>query len=193
MSQSELLALVTQTLTRLSIDHMITGSLASSLYGEPRATHDIDVVARFDQRHIEPLMAAFPPPRFYLSKESIRDALGAAGMFNLVDMDSGVKVDVWRLTSDAFDQARFERRRTELIDQHAMTFSSAEDIILAKIAWAKLSGGSEKQLTDAIRVYETQGEKLDHAYLSQWIERLDVDEQWQHLVREAQPLRDDES
>jgi hypothetical protein len=192
MSQSELLALVTQTLTRLGIDHMITGSLASSLYGEPRATHDIDVVAQFDERHIAPLAAAFPAPQFFLSEENIRDALGPAGMFNILEMDSGVKIDIWRLTTAAFDRARFERRRSELIDQHAITFSSPEDVILAKIAWAKLSGGSEKQLTDAIRVYETQYEKLDHTYLSQWVERLDVNEQWQQLLREARPLRGDE-
>lgn len=192
MSQSELLALLTQTLTRLGIDHMITGSLASSLYGEPRATHDIDLVARFDEQHVAPLVAAFPPPHFYLTEDGIRDALGPVGMFNLVDMDSGVKVDFWRLTTDPFDQARFARRRPELIDQHNIVFSSPEDIILAKLTWAKLSGGSEKQLTDAIRVYETQYDVLDHAYLSQWVARLDVNDSWQHLEREARPLRQDD-
>jgi hypothetical protein len=193
MSQSELLALVTQTLTRLGIDHMITGSLASSLYGEPRATHDIDVVAQLDERHIAPLLAAFAAPQFFVSEQSIRDALDPPGMFNILEIDSGVNIDIWRLTADEFDQARFQRRRTELINQHAMLFSSPEDIILAKLVWAKLSGGSEKQLTDAIRVYETQYETLDHAYLNQWVERLDVKVQWQQLLREAKPLRDDES
>jgi hypothetical protein len=192
MSQSELLALVTQTLTRLSIDHMITGSLASSLYGEPRATHDIDVVAQFDERHIAELLDAFPAPQFYLSEQSIRDALEPPGMFNILDMDSGVKIDIWKLTTDAFDQSRFKRRRNESIDEHDVTFSSPEDIILVKLVWAKLSGGSEKQLTDALRVYETQYESLDHTYLGRWVERLNVDEQWQHLLREAEPLRDDE-
>jgi hypothetical protein len=190
MSQSELLALVTQTLTRLGIDHMITGSLASSLYGEPRATHDIDVVARFDERHVAPLLTAFPAPQFYLSEQNIRDALNPPGMFNILEINSGVKIDIWRVTTDAFDQARFARRRTEVIDQHEIMFSSPEDIILAKLVWAKLSGGSEKQLTDAIRVYETQYEALDHPYLNEWVERLGVSELWQHLLCEARPLRD---
>ena len=192
MSQSELLALLAETLARLGIDHMITGSLASSLYGEPRATHDIDVVAQFDEQHIAPLMAAFSAPNFYVTEKGIRDALGPTGMFNVVDMTSGVKVDVWRLTKEAFDQSRFARRRSEVIDQHTIVFSSPEDIILAKLLWAKLAGGSEKQLTDAIRVYETQYEVLDHTYLKQWLERLDVNEQWQRIVRDAKPLCEDQ-
>lgn len=44
MSQQELLRIVIQALTQAGIDYMITGSLASSLQGEPRATHDIDLV-----------------------------------------------------------------------------------------------------------------------------------------------------
>ena len=190
MSQSELLALVTQTLSRLGIAHMITGSLASSLYGEPRATHDIDVIAQFDDRHVASLFEAFPPPRFYVTEAAIRDALGPAGTFNIVDMESGVKVDVWRLTAEPFDQARFQRRRAETIHQQAVPFPSPEDVILAKLLWTKLSGGSEKQLTDAVRVYETQYEALDHAYLSQWVEQLEVSDEWQRLLQAAQPLSD---
>ena len=189
MSQSELLALLAETFARLGIDHMITGSLASSLYGEPRATHDIDVVAQFDEQHVVPLVAAFSAPNFYLTEEGIRDALGPVGMFNLVDMESGVKVDVWRLTADAFDVARFARRRPEEIDRHTIVFSSPEDTILAKLHWAKLSGGSEKQLTDAVRVYETQYDALDHAYLSKWVQELKMSELWQQLLCEAHPVR----
>ena len=44
MSQQELLKQVVPILTAASIEYMVTGSIASSLQGEPRLTHDIDLV-----------------------------------------------------------------------------------------------------------------------------------------------------
>ena len=42
MSQQELLKKVIQTLEYAEIDYMVTGSVASSLQGEPRSTHLIE-------------------------------------------------------------------------------------------------------------------------------------------------------
>ena len=44
MSQQSLLKKVIQRLENLGIEYMITGSIVSSLQGEPRSTNDIDVV-----------------------------------------------------------------------------------------------------------------------------------------------------
>ena len=44
MSQQELLTAVAAALDRIGIQYMVTGSIASSLYGEPRLSHDIDVL-----------------------------------------------------------------------------------------------------------------------------------------------------
>ncbi len=66
--------------------------------------------------------------------------------------------------------------------------SKPEDTILAKLRWAKMSGGSEKQFTDALRVYEVQYEQLDLLYLKNWVKRLGVDELWQRLQQNATPL-----
>ena len=67
-----------------------------------------------------------------------------------------------------------------------MQVSSPEDTILAKLRWAKLSGGSEKQFTDALRVYEVQFGKLDLEYLDQWVKKLDVESLWKRLKGEAE-------
>lgn len=45
MEQNELLHYTIQALEELGIAYMIGGSLASSAYGEPRLTNDIDIVA----------------------------------------------------------------------------------------------------------------------------------------------------
>ncbi|GAF81055.1 unnamed protein product, partial [marine sediment metagenome] len=66
--------------------------------------------------------------------------------------------------------------------------SSSEDTILAKLRWAKLSGGSEKQFTDALRVYEVQYGKLDIDYLEQWVKKLNVESLWKRLADEAETV-----
>ncbi len=69
-----------------------------------------------------------------------------------------------------------------------MKISAPEDTILKKLHWANLSGGSEKQFTDALRVYEIQFVKLNLDYMEKWAVYLKVDELWQRLKKEAQPI-----
>lgn len=67
MSQQELLSRVVRELEKLDVEYMLTGSLASSVQGEPRATHDIDLVVELRATVAQRLVEAFPPPDFYLS------------------------------------------------------------------------------------------------------------------------------
>lgn len=69
-----------------------------------------------------------------------------------------------------------------------MQVSTPEDTILAKLRWVKLSGGSEKQFTDALRVYEVQYGKLNIDYLKHWVKGLDVESLWKRLVNEAETV-----
>ncbi len=188
MPQSELLKLVLQVLEKLGIEFMITGSFASSLQGEPRATHDIDLVVSLPAGAVPALVTAFPPDQFYLDAESVHEALRTQRMFNLIDFRGGGKVDFWILTGEPFDQSRFARRRKREFLGADAWYSSPEDTILAKLRWAKLSGGSEKQFRDALRVYEIQSSQLDQSYLEEWAAKLEVDELWNALKSAAQEL-----
>lgn len=185
MSQSELLKSVVQVLESAKIDYMVTGSIASSLHGEPRLTHDIDIVAPIETGNIDVLLRAFQAPAFYLSAESIESALRNQSMFNLLDVFGGDKVDFWILTTEPFDRSRFSRRRRQTIDGKQIDVSSPEDTILAKLRWAELSGGSEKQFQDALRIYEVQHAALDLAYINLWADHLNVEPLWRRLQAEA--------
>lgn len=186
MSQQELLKKIIQTLEESHVEYMITGSVASSLHGEPRSTHDIDVVVAIKKADVSKLTRIFHPPRFYLDKESIHQAIEKKDMFNLIDSKEGGKIDFWMLTDDPFDQCRFSRRQKEKVMGFQMQVSSPEDTILVKLKWAKLSGGSEKQFTDALRVYEVQSKNLDTAYLETWVKKLDLESLWKDLKAKAQ-------
>ena len=186
MSQQELLKKVIQALDQVGIQYMITGSLVSSLQGEPRSTHDIDMVIAIQESKIHELIKTFPPPNFYLDEDSILDAINRQSMFNLIDIDVGDKVDFWILTREPFDQSRFSRKISEEFMGFKMQVSTPEDTILAKLRWAKLSGGSEKQFTDALRVYEVQYGKLNIDYLEHWVKKLALESLWKRLVDEAE-------
>lgn len=112
MSQQELLRKVIQALDSAGIEYMISGSMASSLQGEPRSTHDIDIVVAIERASARKLAEAFSPPDYYLDEQSIIEAIGGNGMFNLTDVNSGDKVDFWVLTDEPFDRSRFARGGT---------------------------------------------------------------------------------
>src|ERR1019366_6557769 len=116
MSQQELLTKVIHTLDAMAIDYMVTGSVASSYHGEPRSTHDIDIVIALEARDIPRMLKSFPPPDYYLEEESIRDALASRNMFNLMG---------GRLAGDLFMGARQERSASAGIDREASAPAAA--------------------------------------------------------------------
>lgn len=186
MSQPELLRRVVEVLDRAGISYMVTGSVASSLQGEPRSTHDLDLVIAVDQSRIEDLLAGFPRPGFYADAEAAREAVRTSGMFNVIEVEEGDKVDFWLLTNDPFDRSRFARRYEEEVFGIRLQVSRPEDTILQKLKWVKMSGGSEKSYVDALRVYEVQAGGLDLGYMQEWAERLGVEDLWNRIRREAE-------
>ena len=188
MSQVELLGHVVATLERSGIGYLITGSIASSLQGEPRATHDLDVVVAIEESHVAELLAAFPRPRYYVNEPAVRQAIRERGMFNVIDAEEGGKVDFWMLTDEPFDRSRFSRRMRKSALGLAFDVSSPEDTILAKLRWSRLAGDSSKTYTDALRVYEVQAGLLDRAYMADWAIRLGVTDLWERIRREAEPI-----
>lgn len=185
MSQQTLLEKVIRTLNRLGIEYMVTGSTVSSLQGEPRSTHDIDIIVDLPKSKAPALSEAFSSPDYYFDPDALLQAISSRGMANLIDMQSGDKVDFWLLTETSFDHARFSRRYYEEVLGMRIAVSSPEDTILMKLRWSKMSGGSEKQFIDAIRVYEVQHEKLDDEYLREWTLKLGIEKEMEKLKAEA--------
>lgn len=188
MSQQELLRKVVELLESNSIGYLLTGSVVSSLQGEPRASHDIDLVVELRTDQVDIIVEAFPQPDYYVTRSSALDAIRRRRMFNLLEVPTGNKVDFWILTEQPFDRSRFARRKRSEDLGVPLWVSAPEDTILMKLAWAAASGGSDKQFGDALRVFEVQGSALDHAYLDDWAERLGVAELWRRLKKRAVPI-----
>ena len=174
MSQQALLTRIVEALDGAGIPYMLTGSLASSLQGQPRATHAIDLVIDIASGDVARVARALSAPEVYLDERAISDATRRRTMFNLSDSSSGDKADFWLLTDDPYDRERFARRtRVEALALE-LSVSAPEDTILMKLRWSAQSGGSEKQFNDAVGVYELQAGSLDERYLDEWALRLEV-------------------
>jgi hypothetical protein len=73
---------VIEVLERLEIPYMVVGGFAAILYGQPRLTIDVDVVVEMEPRHVDPFVAAFPIPDYYVSEEAVRDSLRRRYLFH---------------------------------------------------------------------------------------------------------------
>ncbi len=183
MELYELLHKIVETFERLKIPYLVTGSVASMAYGEPRLTNDIDMVAGIDEGRITGLLAAFPSGEFYVSEEMIRRAIRQHGQFNIIHPASGLKVDVMIRQDTPFDRSRFGRiRRIAPDESYEANFASPEDVIIKKMEYYR-EGGSEKHLRDITGILKISGEEVDRGYLAEWAERLNLTEIWDAVKR----------
>ncbi len=145
---------------------MLTGSYASNLYGRVRSTMDADLVVLLAAGQMLKLVRELDAD-FYLDSRSLAEVSEAGREFNAIHKSSGLRVDFFLLGAEAFDRAAFRRRKRKRIFGRSVPVISAEDLILAKLRWAK-QGGSGRQIEDAAGVFEAQRGRLDLPYLRRW-------------------------
>lgn len=177
-----------ETLAGLGAEYMLTGSLVSSAQGQPRATHDIDVVVDMTALVARRIAEAFPEPEFYADPTAAIEAATTLSMFNIIDNAEGDKIGVWALTESEFDHSRFSRRLRLDIGGIEAWVSAPEDTILMKLRWMAVHGGGERHLLDAVAVQEVQGASLDAAYLDRWAAREGVADLLARVRREARAV-----
>lgn len=169
VSELEVLRDITGRLEAAGIAYMLTGSMAMNYYAEPRMTRDIDLVVALQPEDAARLRELFGRD-YYLPEADLDRALASAGMFNIVHLESIVKVDFIVCKSDPYRQAEFSRRVLLDLPGFHVWAASREDLILSKLVWAK-DPGSELQLRD---VKNLLAGETDRKYLEEWAGRLTV-------------------
>jgi len=162
-----------EALESTGIPYAVTGSWVVSAYGILRTTHDLDVVITVRDEDVAKIVAAFPQPRYYADEVAIAEAVSSRSFFNIIDGDSTLKIDFWPLKPDDYSQEQFRRRKTVRLAEKDVWALTAEDIILAKLLWIKMSD-SERQWRDVESVWAIKKDELDLPYLRTWAARLSV-------------------
>jgi len=146
-------------LERLGLRYHLTGGIVSVLYGEPRLTQDVDVVVDPDRatEYCEELVLGLAAVGFELNDETARAAIRDGGMFQILDVERVVKVDLYVrcLVPGELDRsvpgALFEGRTFPVV--------ARTDAVLSKLIWIR--HGSHRSRRDLRRLYDgaTGGER----------------------------------
>jgi hypothetical protein len=185
MSEREILERLRAKLDAAGIPFMLVGSFASTIYGEPRSTRDIDIVIAPTEKSLAALIAALSPDDYYVSPEAAHEALRRGGMFNVIDHATGWKVDLIIRKDRPFSVEEFERRTVRQLFGLDLPVATVEDTILAKLEWAA-AGESAQQLRDVEQMIAVVGKTLDLPYIERWADSLGVGEIWRRLFSSSQ-------
>ena len=174
-SLEELFGYLISVLNSVEVPYMIVGSFASTYHGVAQATQYLDIVCELRRSQLDHLSKAFDDPDFYLNQAAAEQALQVQGMFNLVHIPTGWKIDFILRRDRPFSRREFARRVAGEILGRAVFVASPEDTILAKLEWAKESL-SERQLRDVAEIFDIQGQQIDRGYIEDGIRELQLED-----------------
>ncbi len=182
-----LLIKLSAILDKLGLDYYVTGGMAVSVWGRPRATFDIDIVINLVEPQIEELSIALKKisEYGYIDEEASREAIRTHGEFNFIDPESGVKIDFWVASINPTTKREFKRRKSIKIDRRNVYFISPEDLIVSKLIWYKKTLSS-RHIEDIESVLKISGKKLDMRYLKGRANQIDTDNILRKMMRERQ-------
>ena len=174
----------------LGIQYAVGGSVASSIFGEPRSTADVDVLVALFAHHVEPLIARWNAG-FYVDESAVREALRTRSSFNVVHLETMDKIDVFVAGNDLLDREQMSRRRAVQLDsepERTIYVTAPENIVLRKLDWYRISGGvSDRQWRDVVGVIKMQGASLDRDYLDEIAVETGLTELLTRALGEAGP------
>jgi hypothetical protein len=174
----DLIALFVEPLEATGITYMITGGVASVIYGDPRFTRDVDIVMELDRAAVPGLTSAFEADAFYvppseaLAEESDRPE---GGHFNVIHRDTSLRADVYLAGADPLIEWAFDRRERLQVGGTDIWIAPIEYVILRKLEYFQHSD-SDRHLRDVAMMLRISGETVDWNSLQQWAERLHLQE-----------------
>ena len=180
---------VAEAFEKLGILYFIGGSVASSAYGIARSTMDVDMVSDLKPKHVGSLVRMLEPS-YYIDENMILDAIRKCSSFNIIHLETMLKIDVFISKNAPYDIETFKRRRKDTLDEEQRTSEfyivSPEDIVLNKLAWFRLGGDvSDRQWNDVLGVLKVQKDSLDKKYLQHWASELKVQDLLEKAFQDA--------
>jgi hypothetical protein len=174
VADPDLIGLFVAPLETTGISYMITGGVASVIYGDPRFTRDVDIVMELTRAEVPGLASAFDADAFYvppsetLEEESTRSE---GGHFNVIHRETALRADVYLAGNDPLMAWAFDRRVRLQVGDAAIWVAPIEYVVLRKLEYYE-SSGSDRHLRDVVMMLRISGETVDLDALLEWTERL---------------------
>ena len=160
----------------LGLPYAIGGSMASSVYGTPRFTRDVDIVVDLPLDKVSAFAARFPHSDFYIDEAVIRRAVGERGQFNIIHHESGVKVDIY-IPGDLIQKNQISRARRLVTDAGEASYSPPEELIIMKMEYYKF-GQTQRHLEDIVSLLYGLGGAVDIQMIEREVEQRGLQEPW---------------
>lgn len=167
-----------EPLERLGLPYCVTGSVAASVYGEPRLTADIDVVLLLRSGDIARLRTAFPDAEYYVPPDETLFAevsRGVRGAFNIIHHATLFKADIYLAARDPLHAWALEHRRRISLEGGQAWIAPPEYVVLRKLEFLR-EGGQDKHVRD-IR-FILAATNIDLKFVESEVARLGLQVQW---------------
>ncbi len=188
MKPTDLVSLFAPAFDAAGVDWMIVGGVASIVYGEPRLTQDIDIVASMAPSHASRLVVQFPASEFYCAPQDVvagEASREAFGHFNILHLETDARADVYLAGQDPLAHRGLEQRKMVTLAGRQVPIAPPEYIILHKLTFRQ-QGASERHLRDVRGILRVLGESIDLAALERDAMAFGLMPAW----KELQTLRD---
>ena len=185
MPEADLFLVFIERLNKSNLPYMVTGSIASIIYGEPRMTHDIDLVLELGADQIQKFINLFPPEEFYCPPENAiktEVARKTRGHFNIIHHKTGFKADIYPIGQDQLHKWAMRQRKKIEFEQCNIWIAPPEYVIIRKLQYYR-EGGSSKHLSDINRMLEISGDDIDKSALKRMVAEYNLSDEWRKAER----------
>ncbi len=166
MTSNAAVVQVIEGLERAGIPYMLVGSFASNAYGVARSTQDADIVVELIPDGVSALRRELGAD-FELDAQMSFDTVTATSRYVLAVRGSRFKIELFLLSNDPHDRARFARRRPVSYLGREVYLPNAEDLIVTKPSWLRRARRG-KDYDDVRNVIAVQRKRLDWNYIRDW-------------------------
>ncbi len=181
MQALELLNTFIGPLETNKIKYLVTGSVASTIYGEPRMTHDLDLVLHLPLKQAERIQQAFPDKDFYCAPlEVVRLEIRRPqrGHFNILHHAGGYRADIYLMGTDQLSRwAMQNRRRLEVVSMK-FWLAPPEYVIMRKLEYYR-EGNTDKHLQDIRAMLAISGDEIDLQLVQELVKEGELRREWE--------------